>query len=333
MPEHQDSPCWIGFDLGGTKMMASVLDSQLRVLSRRRRKTKGNEGAKAGLDRVVETINDAIEESGIARERIAGIGIGVPGLVDLEHGIVVDCANLGWKQVHLRADLAKRFGVPVTVLNDVDAGVYGEYRFGAAKNARTAVGIFPGTGIGGGCVYQGQIIRGKHYSCFEIGHVQVTPQGLPCGCGRVGCLETEASRLAISAAAAAAVFRGEAPNLMAAVGTDLADIRSGVLAQSIAKGDKIIERIVRRAAMFIGRAVGDVVNLLLPDVVILGGGLVEALPELFLEGVTAGAADRVAPAYSKIFKIVISKLGDDAVVRGSAAWCQQQLEKTLEEKV
>ena len=120
---------------------------------------------------------------------------------------------------------------------------------------------------------------------------------------------------------------------MAAVGTDLADIRSGVLAQSIAKGDKIIERIVRRAAMFIGRAVGDVVNLLLPDVVILGGGLVEALPELFLEGVTAGAAERVAPAYMKVFKILTSKLGDDAVVRGSAAWCQQQIEKTLEEKV
>lgn len=333
MTEHHESPCWIGFDLGGTKMMAAVLDSQLRILGRRRRKTRGNEGSKAGLDRVVETINDAIEEAGIARERIAGIGIGVPGLVDLDHGIVVDCANLGWKQVHLRADLAKKFGVPVTVLNDVDAGVYGEYRFGAAKNARTAIGIFPGTGIGGGCVYQGEIVRGKHYSCFEIGHVQVNPHGLPCGCGRVGCLETEASRLAISAAAAAAVFRGEAPHLMASAGTDLAEIRSGALADSVAKGDAAVERLLRRAGCFIGRAVGDVVNLMAPDIVVLGGGLVEALPDLFLESVAEGAAERVAPAYQKVFKLVISKLGDDAVVRGAAGWCQKQLTAAAEEAV
>src|SRR5262245_38055008 len=214
--------------------------------------------------------------------------------------------------------------MPTVVLNDVDAGVYGEYRFGAGKNARCLVGVFPGTGIGGGCIYEGQILRGKNVSCFEIGHVQINPNGLPCGCGRIGCLETEASRLAIAAAAATAAFRGEAPHLLAAAGTDLANVRSGVLAEAIQAGDTIIEQIVQRAARLIGWAVGDVVNLLAPDVIVLGGGLVEAMPELFVEEVEQAARRRAAPPFSKTFKVAAAKLGDDAVVRGAAAWAQAQ---------
>ena len=173
----------------------------------------------------------------MADERLAGIGVGCPGNIDLEKGVVIDAANLSWKNFQIREALEEEFKCPAVVLNDVDAGVYGEYRFGAGKAARCLVGVFPGTGIGGGCVYEGKVLRGKNISCFEIGHMQINPNGLPCGCGRIGCLETEASRLAISAAAAAAAFRGEAPHLLAAAGTDLANIRSGVLAEAIQAGD------------------------------------------------------------------------------------------------
>ena len=315
---------WIGFDLGGTKMMAAVFNDDFRLLGRKRRKTKGNEGAKAGMDRIQETIQDALDEAGIEAKQIAGIGVGCPGNIDLEKGTLLDSANLGWKNVHLQGILERVYDAPAVVLNDVDAGVYGEYRFGAGKNARCLVGVFPGTGIGGGCVYDGQIIRGKNMSCFEIGHVQVNPQGLPCGCGRTGCLETEASRLAISAAAAMAVFRGEAPHLAKVAGTDLANMRSGVLADAVKAGDKVIERIVSRAAELIGQVIGDVVNLMAPDVVVLGGGLVEAMPELFVAGAEEGAKRRAAPPFAKAYKIAAGKLGDDAVVRGAAAWAERQ---------
>ncbi|HEX5105539.1 MAG TPA: ROK family protein [Pirellulaceae bacterium] len=313
---------WVGFDLGGTKMLAAAFSSDFRALGRKRRKTKGSEGVKAGLDRIVETINDALEEAQIKPNQLSGIGVGCPGNIDLEKGTLIDSANLGWKNFPIRDALEKTFGCPVVVLNDVDAGVYGEYRFGAGKNARCVVGVFPGTGIGGACVYEGKIIRGKNMSCFEIGHVQVNPQGIPCGCGRIGCLETEASRLAISAAAAMAAFRGEAPHLLSVAGTDLANIRSGVLADAIRAGDAIIEQIVQRAARLIGWAVGDVVNLLLPDVIVLGGGLVEAMPGIFVEGVEEAARQRAAPPFAKSFKVAPAKLGDDAVVRGAAAWAE-----------
>jgi glucokinase len=313
---------WIGFDLGGTKMMAAAFSDEFRVLGRRRRKTKGAEGAKAGLERIFESIRDALHEGELDPDRIAGIGVGCPGNIDLDKGVILDSANLGWRNVQIRDILEKEFGCPAVILNDVDAGVYGEYRFGAGKNARCLVGVFPGTGIGGGCVLEGQVIRGKNMSCFEIGHFQVSPDGIPCGCGRSGCLETEASRLAISAQAAMAAFRGEAPHLLAAAGTDLSEIRSGTLAESIQAGDAIVERIVLRAAHLIGRAVGDVVNLLAPDVIVLGGGLVEAMPEIFVKGVEEAARNRAAPAFAKSFKVVAAKLGDDAVVRGAAAWAE-----------
>jgi glucokinase len=119
-----------------------------------------------------------------------------------------------------------------------------------------------------------------------------------------------------------AAFRGEAPHLLSVAGTDLANIRSGVLADAIRAGDTVIERIVERAARLIGGAVGDVVNLLAPDVIVLGGGLVEAMPELFVEGVEQAARQRAAPPFVKTFKVVAAKLGDDSVVRGAAAWAE-----------
>lgn len=320
MEDTSKDRCWIGFDLGGTKMMAAAFDADFRVLGRKRRKTKGNEGAKAGMERIAQTIRDALDEAKRPHNSVAGIGIGAPGNIDLERGVILDSANLGWRHVHVRDILEKEFGCPVVMLNDVDAGVYGEFRFGAGKGARCVIGVFPGTGIGGGCVYEGQIIRGRTLSCFEIGHMQVTQHGLPCGCGRNGCLETEASRLAIAAQAATAAFRGEAPHLLSLAGTDLTAIRSGVLAESIKAGDTAIEKIIQRAAMFIGDAVGNVVNLLAPDIVVLGGGLVEAMPELMVKTIEDAARKRASQAFAKTFKVVAAKLGDDAVARGAGAW-------------
>jgi glucokinase len=210
-------------------------------------------------------------------------------------------------------------------MNDVDAGLYGEYRLGAAKGARCAVGVFPGTGIGGGCVYDGKLVTGKNRTAFEFGHMEVVADGPLCGCGRRGCLEAVASRLAISAAAAAAAYRGEAPALLRQTGTDLAKIRSRALAASVAGGDRAVEEILRTAARRIGVAVGNVVNLLAPDVVVLGGGLVEALEELLVSEVRAAAAARAMPAFADLFRVVPAKLGDDAAVLGAATWAEEEV--------
>lgn len=317
---------WVGFDLGGTKMLAGLLDDSFRVLGSHRRKTKAHEGAEASLNRIVSTINEALTDAGIDSTQLAGIGVGCPGPLDLRKGVILEAPNLGWHKVPLRRILEKAFGCAAVIANDVDAGTYGEYTRGAAKGARCALGVFPGTGIGAGCVYDDKLIEGKSNSCMEIGHLTVVPDGELCGCGMHGCLETVASRLSIAAAAATAAFRGKAPYLMENTGTDIAKIRSRALAESIAHGDAAVEQIVRRAAAWIGRAVGMTANLIAPDIVVLGGGLVEAMPEIMCEEVTRAARSTTLPTYSKTLSVVPAQLGDDATVLGAAAWARKVLE-------
>jgi len=316
---------WIGFDLGGTKMLALVLNEAFEKIARKRKKTKAHEGSEAGLGRIVRTIEGALGEAGLNKDELCGIGIGSPGPLDLKRGMILDTPNLGWRNVPLKATVEEAFGCPVVVANDVDAGTYGEYRLGAGKQARCVVGIFPGTGIGGGCVYDGRLIQGHTNSFMEIGHIPIQPGGPLCGCGRHGCLESVASRLVVSASAAAAAHRGDAPHLHEAAGTDLADIRSGALAAAIQAGDTVVEQIVRESARWVGRAAATAVNLLGPDIVVLGGGLVEAMPELYREEVAATARSLVMPSFEDSFEVAVATLGDDATALGAAAWAERSL--------
>lgn len=323
MADKPQAEYWLGFDLGASKMYAVVFNSKFEIVGQRRKKTKGHEGADSVLTRMVTVVQEALHDAKVNATELGGIGVGVPGPVDEDQGIVHEAVNLGWKNVPLAEWLEDKFCRPVVVLNDVDAGIYGEYCFGAAQSARTALGVFPGTGIGGGCVYAGEIIHGKGISAMEIGHIQVRDNGRLCGCGRRGCLETEASRLAISADVAMAAYRGDAPHLLAEAGTDLTRMRSGALSKAIAAGDKVVEQIVRRAAKALGIGVANAVLLLAPDVVVLGGGLVEEMPDLFVDGVREAANQRVMSSFVGSFRVVVAKLGDEAAVMGAAAWARK----------
>jgi glucokinase len=326
MTDMLERDCWVGFDLGGTKMLAQVFDDEFETLGRDRKKTKATSDTENGLERIVETIDAALANANVDRSRLAGLGIGCPGPVDMDRGMLLEPPNLAWSQVPFQMFLEEEFGCPVAVLNDVDAGVYAEYCYGAGQGARCVVGVFPGTGIGGGCVYNGEILRGKHSTCMEIGHIHVMPNGPLCGCGQRGCLESVASRLAIAAQVAKAAHRGEAPHILETAGTDLSDIRSGVLADAITAGDEVVKQIVREAARQIGIALAGVIHVLGPEVVVLGGGLVEAMPELFVEQVSKSARKRVMSAFREAFTVVPSTLKDDAVALGAAAWARHVIQ-------
>ena len=315
-----DRTTWIGVDVGGTKTLAVAYDAQWNRLGSKRRRTRGYEGPEAGVERLAKTIRRAIEDAGRDLADVAAIGVACPSPVDARRGIVLEAVNLGWRDLPLAEELEQMLGVPVAVLNDVDAGLYAECRFGVAQDAKQVLGIFPGTGIGGALVTDGRVFTGPSISCVEVGHLRVQPDGPRCGCGNCGCLETVAGRLAIAAEAARAAYRGEAPHLLETAGTDLDRIRSGALAAAIREGDQAVERIVRRAAAWLGVALASLVHLFAPDIVVLGGGLVEAMPDLYLEEVRTAAETHVMPAYRNRFEVRVAALGDDASVRGAAAW-------------
>jgi glucokinase len=316
---------WIGFDLGGTKMLGVVYDSRFQEVGRCRKKTKGHEGAEAGVDRICDVIANALAVAQVLPEQVGGMGIGCPGPLDLKKGVLKEAPNLGWVDVPIRAKIEKRFGFPVVVGNDVDFGVFGEYSFGAGKGARCVVGIFPGTGIGGGCVYEGKILRGANCTAMEIGHIPISSGGILDGAGNTGTLEGLASRLAISGAAAQAAYRGQAPVLLKIAGTDISEIRSGQLAQSIDGGDKAVEAIVKQACVHMAQGVVTLIHLLAPDIVVLGGGLVEAMPDFFLQNVTKAVDKRVLPSLKGVSKIVVAELGDESTVKGAAAAARQDI--------
>jgi len=326
MTARLSAPAWLGIDLGGTKILAEVFDSNWKSLGIKKKKTKAELGQKIGVERVLETGRLALEEAGVDPGDLGGVGIGCPGVLNLQTGTLVRASNLGWEKVPMKRLLEKAFGCPAAVANDVDVGTYGEYTRGAGKGARTVLGVFPGTGIGGGLVYEDNIFRGKKWTCLEIGHIQVIPDGPRCGCGKKGCLEAVAGRLAISTAASAAVLRGQAPWLQANVGSDPAQIRSGALADAIEHGDEVIQDIVRQAFHTLGEALGGMVNLLAPDVLVIGGGLAEAMPDLCLETVETAMQPKIMEALKQVCRVRIAKLGDHASTLGAAAWARHEVE-------
>ena len=314
-----DRKYWFGLDLGGTKMLAKIFDDEFRELGRLKKKTEGHRGMLAGLDRMASTIKGALKEAGISKKEVAGIGVGCPGPVDADAGILVEAPNLGWHDAPVSKSLEKAIGCPAVLCNDVDSGVFAEYEFGAARGSKCVVGIFPGTGIGGGAVVNGRLLQGANLSCMEIGHI---PMEVESG----ETLETLGSRLAIAAKAARAAYTGKAPALLKTCGTDISNITSGKLSKAIEEGDDVIEDIVRQAAVILGAGVATVVHLLAPDTIVLGGGLVEAMPHIFLGEVKDAANARLLGPYRDTFKVVAAELEDDAGVKGAAAWARRVLE-------
>ena len=318
--------CWIGFDLGGTKMLSVVYDSDFKPLGKARKKTKGYEGKSSGLKRINSVIKEALEDAGVDASQVSGLGIGCPGPLDLKKKMIRIAPNLGWENAEVGESIEKEFGFEVAVANDVDAGVFGEYMFGAGRGKRCVAGIFPGTGIGGGCVYEGKLIRGANCTCMEIGHIPVMQGGPRDGAGNQGSLEGVASRLAIAGAAALAAYRGDAPILLDDAGTDVKDIRSGALKNSVEKGEESVVQIVNDACDQLAMAVVTMVHLMAPDVIVFGGGLIEAMGKVMLPRIEKKARARVLGSLKDVFEIKEAKLGDDAGVMGAAALAKQAVE-------
>lgn len=312
--------CRVGVDLGATKIRAVVYNGDYRPLARRQKKTLPHLGFDATVDRIARTIKLALDEAGFNPRDVTSIGVGAPGSLNLDDGVILEAPNMGWQNAPLAETLSTIFDRPVVLGNDVDLGVYAEYERGAASGDRCVLGVFPGTGIGGGCVYEGRILRGRLGSCMEIGHVPVLPDGPECGCGAHGCLEAIASRLAIAAAAAKAAHCGRAPWLMKHAGTVVSRIRSPMIAESVRNGDSAVEQIVRRAARAIGVALAGLIHIVSPDTVVLGGGMVEALPDIYLHEVEVSARERVLPTFRDGFRVKVATLGSDATALGAAAW-------------
>lgn len=324
-PKHV--PFWVGFDLGGTKMLATVMDQNYRVLGTARKSTNGSEGQNKGRRKMLNAIHEAIADAGVHPKGIQGIGIGCPGLVNPEKGILLSAPNLGWHNMGLKSILNHEFGCPVAVLNDVDAGTYGEFRLGAGRGSRSLLGVFPGTGVGAGFVYNGQLVMGRTISCMELGMIKLP--GTHIGSSEFGTviLEDLTSRLAVASAAGVACYRGQAEELAKKTEGNLRAIRSKALAASFRGGDEGTMILFRNSIRYLGMGVAMVVDLFAPDCITLGGGLVMEMPKLYLNLLREEVERYAMPELAKGLRYTLAKLGDYAVAIGSVAWLRHEKEK------
>ncbi len=323
MPEGTNK--YIGVDLGGTKILAGVFDNSLECIGSSKLSTKPQRGMAAVVDRIARCVRDAADEADLTLKEIAGIGIGAPGAVDFDAGTVIFAPNLpGWKDVPLKKELEKQLGAPVFVENDCNICMLGVYVAELKSKPKSAVGIFVGTGIGGGLVVDGKLYSGFNHTAGEIGHMVLNPDGPKCGCGNKGCFEALASRTAIFQRIKAGIKDGEKTILTEMLGNELEDMRSGDLRKAIRRGDKFASRVMEQSAEYIGIGVANLINILGPEVVVLGGGVIEALADEMMSMIVKTAKDHAMPGTMKGVEIVASKLGDDAGITGGAVLAKRE---------
>lgn len=309
----------IGVDLGGTKLYAGVFSDKMQPVGSARISTKPQRGVDAVIDRIARVVRDAADEADVTLKQVKGVGIGAPGAVDGEAGNVIFAPNLeGWKDIALKKQLEKQLDVPVFVENDCNACMLGVYATELKSKPRTGVGIFIGTGIGGGIIINGELYSGFNHTAGEIGHMVIDPDGPKCGCGNKGCYEALASRTAIFKRLQQAVKDGEKTILTDMLGPDLEDMRSGNLRKALRKGDKLVEKVIEEAAEYTGIAVANLANILAPEVIVLGGGVIEALADEMLSIIVETAKDYAMPGVMNGVEIFASKLGDEAGITGAA---------------
>jgi glucokinase len=326
MPEPSSKAEYVvGVDLGGTKILAGVFNNSLECIGTVKVSTKAQRGTDAVIERITRCVHDAIDETDLTMKQVAGVGIGAPGAVDGEAGQVIFAPNLeGWKDVPLKKDLEKNLGVPVFVENDGNIAVLGVHVAELKSKPRNVIGIFVGTGIGGGLILNGELYSGFGHAAGEIGHMVINLDGPKCGCGNKGCFESLASRTAIFQQIKAGVKEGQKTILTEMLGDDLEDLRSGDLRKAIKRGDKFVDRIVEDAATNIGIAIANLVNILNPEIVVLGGGVIEALADEMMSVIVETAQDYAMPGTMKGVEIIASKLGDNAGITGGAVLARRE---------
>jgi glucokinase len=315
----------VGVDLGGTKILSGVFDHSMECVGTAKVSTKAQRGVDKVVERIARCAQDAVDEADLTFKQIAGIGIGAPGAVDFGSGTVIFAPNLeGWKEIPLKKELEKTLGVPVFVENDCNISTLGVYAVELKSKPHSMVGIFVGTGIGGGLVVDGELYSGFAHTAGEIGHMVLEVNGPKCGCGNKGCFEALASRTAIFQQIKAGVKDGQKTLLTEMLGDDLADLRSGDLRKAIRRGDKFVDRIIESAAEYIGIATANLINVLNPEVVVLGGGVIEALADEMMSVIIETAKDYAMPGTLKGVEIIASKLGDNAGITGAAVLARRE---------
>ncbi|MBX3363452.1 MAG: ROK family protein [Phycisphaeraceae bacterium] len=314
----EKSRVFAGIDLGGTNMQIGIVrrepDGACTVIAREKKKTKADEGLDRVLDRISRGLQAACSKAGLGLADLAALGIGAPGVIDPFTGVVVEAVNLRWTDIPFARLLNERFTIPAYVENDVNVAVLGEARLGAGVGARCLLGVWVGTGIGGGLMFNGDLHYGHWLSAGEIGHMWVLPQSAPGS----RSLEHNCSRTAIVNQIVKLIRANRKSMITELVEGHYDKIKSSDLARAYEAADPLVVEVVDHAAELLGIHIGSVNTLLSLDCVVLGGGVTEALGEPWVRRVAEWVRRVSFPEKAKGVRVEATRLGPDAGVIGAA---------------
>ncbi|MDO4571174.1 MAG: ROK family protein [Planctomycetia bacterium] len=331
-------PLYVGMDVGGTKIRTCLVSESGQIHDYIKEKTPRDCPPETTIEAIKTSIETLLENNSLQLSDLTGIGIAIPGVVIPRTGDIVVTPNMNLTGISLGTQLREYFGIPVSLGNDGNLGALGETWLGAAQNAKSVVGIFVGTGVGSGIVLNERLWSGAAYAAGEIGHIvaqapvqswrerlNIAPQDsssptLPtCGCGNVGCLESLASRTAIERQIREALDAGFESCIVDFCDGDISLIRAGSLARALKAKDPLVSTIVQHAAEILAYTCLTVRHLIDPEVILLGGGVMEACSRYILPTIERIVLADKLPAAPSRRRIALSQLGDDAVVLGAVA--------------
>lgn len=313
---------FVGCDLGGTNIKVGLVDTDEGiVVAVDTIPTQSRQGSDAVLKRIANLVLNLIESSGITKQKIEGIGLSVPGMLDLETNTSIFLPNLigGWRNVPVGQKMKSLLAMEVSLLNDVQAITYGEWRFGAGRGVSSMACFAVGTGVGGGLIINNSLLLGLGGCAGEMGHQTIDLNGPICGCGNRGCVEVYSSGPAIAASAARGVLQGWSTKIVDLIDHDLNRLTPEIVTRAAEMGDKFALEVLQRAGTYLGIGIANVLTTLAVERVVIGGGVANA-GDLLLDPIRQTIKERVFLMPAEKVDVVKAKLGSKAGIIGMAAW-------------
>ncbi len=312
---------WLGIDLGGTNIATGVVDENYNIIGRGKIKTGANRPAEEIADDIAKAAFMAIDDAKIDKNDIVAMGIGSPGAIVPETGVVATAENLGFFNTPLCAMLKERTGIDFYIENDANAAAYGELLAGAGVGKKNFVAVTLGTGVGGGVIIDGKIFSGFNHTGGELGHTVIIKGGQVCGCGRMGCFETYASATALVRQTKAAMNCDRNSIMWKLVDGDINKVSGRTAFDGMRKGDATAKRVVDRYIEFLSIGIVNIVNIFQPEMLCIGGGISKEGDNLIVPLMEYVTLERYSKNIEKQTEICVAKLGNDAGIIGAAFLC------------
>lgn len=308
----------VGVDLGGTNLRAAVVSRDRKILARDSAPTHADRGPDSVIDSICENVMNSIAKAGVDKSSVLAIGVGCPGPLNWQTGVVFETPNMpGWHHVPLAEEITKKTGIPCYVDNDANVACYGEFWLGAGKDNDSVCMLTLGTGVGGGIVIFGQLLRGIDGTAAELGHLKVQRDGRLCGCGARGCLEAYASVTGLVRTAREALESGQPSILNERCDHNYDQLTGKMIHDALLDGDAVAKWTFEETGIWLGLGISSLINLQNPEKVILYGGMTAA-GEALLEPVRRTAKENSFAVPAARAEIVLAELGPDAGVIGAA---------------